>query len=132
MIKDYPRLYQQGPLQVSFYIILTSLHHSLIIYYFLTQQELLGSSRFSPYPRLRLSRFSKESWFFFCREWCLKTKIWTLGMLIALVILVLLGPFRALSQETYACVYTYGYVYTCMHTVFLHWVVITKYQRLGS
>ena len=60
-----------------------------------------------------LSCFSREPWFLSIGEWCIDTKIWVLGMLIATGASLLLG--RLSGQSLKMCVCTLTRVCTLTH-----------------
>ena len=58
------------------------------------------------------------------KEMVLETKIWALGVFVATVVSLLLGPLSLQNKEIYICVLTYGYSY--IHTYFCMQPSISK------
>lgn len=63
-----------------------------------------------------ICHFSKEILFPFIRKWCLKGKIWVLGILIAIRISFLLDSVIGESKVIYVCILThvYTHIYNCL------------------
>lgn len=59
---------------------------------------MLQDHHISPFPSSRNSHFAGIPNFFY-REWQLETNIWVLGVFIAIMVLVLLGPLSGPNWE---------------------------------